>query len=80
MQEACVFDAARFPRGRASGSLHEVSPLRLAGPFFAVEKALKRAGMNAGDIDLFERNEAFAAVVLRFMEAKPGTPRVQHEN
>ena len=33
------------------------------------EKALKRAGMKANDIDLWELNEAFAAVVLRFMEA-----------
>ena len=32
------------------------------------EKALKRAGMKVGDIDLFELNEAFAAVVLRFMQ------------
>jgi acetyl-CoA C-acetyltransferase len=29
---------------------------------------LKRAGMKVGDIDLFELNEAFAAVVLRFMQ------------
>ena len=41
----------------------------LTRPSFAVEKALKRAGMTASDIDLFECNEAFAAVVLRFMEA-----------
>ena len=32
-------------------------------------KVLKRAGMTADDIDLFELNEAFAAVVLRFMKA-----------
>jgi acetyl-CoA C-acetyltransferase len=43
--------------------------IMLTGPSFAVEKALKRAGMTAADIDLFECNEAFAAVVLRFMEA-----------
>ena len=30
--------------------------------------ALKLAGMKVGDIDLFELNEAFAAVVLRFMQ------------
>jgi hypothetical protein len=40
----------------------------LTGPSYAAEKALKRAGMKAGDIDLFELNEAFAAVVLRFMQ------------
>ena len=40
----------------------------LTGPSYAAEKALKRAGMNASDIDLYELNEAFASVVLRFME------------
>ena len=33
-----------------------------SGPIPAVEKALKRAGLSAGDIDVFEINEAFAAV------------------
>jgi acetyl-CoA C-acetyltransferase len=32
-------------------------------------KALKKAGMEVGDIDLYELNEAFASVVLRFMQA-----------
>jgi acetyl-CoA C-acetyltransferase len=41
----------------------------LTGPSFSAEKALKRAGMSAADIDLYELNEAFAAVVLRFMQA-----------
>lgn len=40
----------------------------LTGPSYAAEKALKRAGMSASDIDLYELNEAFASVVLRFME------------
>jgi acetyl-CoA C-acetyltransferase len=40
----------------------------LTGPSYATEKALARAGMAIGDIDLFELNEAFAAVVLRYME------------
>lgn len=43
--------------------------IMLTGPSFAAEKALRRAGMTAADIDLWELNEAFAAVVLRFMEA-----------
>ena len=42
--------------------------IMLTGPSFAAEKALKRAGMTARDIDLFELNEAFASVVLRFMD------------
>ena len=36
----------------------------LTGPSDAAEKALKRAGMKVGDIDLFELNEAFAAMSL----------------
>ena len=39
----------------------------LTGPALATRKALKRARMSLADIDLFEVNEAFAAVVLRFM-------------
>ena len=40
----------------------------LTGPAPSTEKALKRAGMNTSDIDLFELNEAFAAVVLLYMQ------------
>jgi acetyl-CoA C-acetyltransferase len=42
--------------------------IMLTGPAPAARKALKVAGMNVSDIDLFEVNEAFASVVLRFME------------
>ncbi len=42
--------------------------IMLTGPSYAAEKALKRAGMTRDDIDLWELNEAFAAVVLRFMD------------
>ncbi len=42
--------------------------IMLTGPSFAAEKALKKAGMTKSDIDLWELNEAFAAVVLRFMD------------
>ena len=41
--------------------------IMLAGPAPATVKALNKAKMNTSDIDLFEVNEAFAAVVLRFM-------------
>ena len=41
----------------------------LAAPADATARAARRLGMNVGDIDLFEVNEAFATVVLRFMEA-----------
>jgi acetyl-CoA C-acetyltransferase len=40
--------------------------LMLSGPAPAARKALDRAGLGLDDIDLFEVNEAFAAVVLRF--------------
>ena len=42
--------------------------MMLVGPAPASKLALKKAGMSVSDIDLFEVNEAFAAVVLRFME------------
>ncbi|HEV2636780.1 MAG TPA: acetyl-CoA C-acetyltransferase [Actinocrinis sp.] len=40
--------------------------IMLTGPAPAAAKALRRAGLTAADIDLFEVNEAFAAVVLKF--------------
>jgi acetyl-CoA C-acetyltransferase len=43
--------------------------LMLTGPVDVTSKLLSRAGMTLGDIDLFELNEAFAAVVLRYMQA-----------
>ncbi len=56
-------------RVRAFASTGSEPTIMLTGPSLAVEKALKRAGMKASDVDLFECNEAFAAVVLRFIEA-----------
>ncbi|MFM2042636.1 MAG: 3-ketoacyl-CoA thiolase [Pseudomonadota bacterium] len=56
-------------RIRAFASIGSEPTIMLTGPSFAAEKALKRAGMDRGDIDLWELNEAFAAVVLRFMDA-----------
>jgi acetyl-CoA C-acetyltransferase len=40
----------------------------LTGPAPATRKALKKAGLTIEDIDLIEMNEAFAAVVLRFVK------------
>ena len=42
--------------------------LMLTGPIDVTEKLLKQAKMKISDIDLFELNEAFASVVLRFMQ------------
>ncbi|MBV8125311.1 MAG: acetyl-CoA C-acetyltransferase [Paucibacter sp.] len=55
-------------RVRAFATIGSEPSIMLTGPSYAAEKALRRAGMKAADIDLFELNEAFAAVVLRFME------------
>src|ERR1051325_2996576 len=43
--------------------------IMLTGPIPVSEKVLKKAGMTKKDIDLFELNEAFASVVLRYMQA-----------
>jgi acetyl-CoA C-acetyltransferase len=43
--------------------------IMLTGPIPVSEKVLKRAGMTKRDIDLWELNEAFASVVLRYMQA-----------
>ena len=42
--------------------------IMLTGPVPVTEKVLKKAGMSVKDIDLFELNEAFAAVVLHYMQ------------
>ncbi|NRA23878.1 MAG: acetyl-CoA C-acetyltransferase [Oleispira sp.] len=42
--------------------------IMLTGPAPAARKALKVAGMDISDIDLFEVNEAFASVVMRFID------------
>jgi acetyl-CoA C-acetyltransferase len=57
------------PRARivAFASVGSEPTIMLTGPAGASRKALKRAGMKQGDIDLWEINEAFASVVLRFM-------------
>lgn len=59
------------PRARivSMAAIGSEPTIMLTGPEFAAQKALERAGMTASDIDLWELNEAFAAVVLRFMDA-----------
>jgi acetyl-CoA C-acetyltransferase len=56
-------------RIRSFASIGSEPTIMLTGPSFAAEKALKLAGMTPSDIDLWELNEAFASVVLRFMQA-----------
>ena len=57
------------PRGRIlATALTGTDPtIMLTGPVPATRKALAKAGLGIDDIDLFEVNEAFAAVVMRFM-------------
>jgi acetyl-CoA C-acetyltransferase len=55
-------------RIRSFASIGSEPTIMLTGPADAANKALKRAGLSASDIDLWEINEAFAAVVLRFEE------------
>jgi acetyl-CoA C-acetyltransferase len=55
-------------RIRAFASVGTEPTIMLTGPAPATEKVLKRAGMTKSDIDIFELNEAFAAVVLRYMQ------------
>ena len=59
------------PRGRikAFANIGSDPALMLTGPVDVTKKLLKRSGMTLADIDLFELNEAFAAVVLRYMQA-----------
>jgi acetyl-CoA C-acetyltransferase len=56
-------------RMRAMGSIGSEPLIMLTGPESIAAKLLSRAGMNKNDIDLWELNEAFASVVLRYMQA-----------
>jgi len=59
------------PRARmkAMGSIGSEPLIMLTGPESIANKVLKKAGMTKADIDLWELNEAFASVVLRYMQA-----------
>ena len=59
------------PRAKILGmaSIGSEPAIMLTGPTPVTEKLLKRLGMTVADIDLFELNEAFASVVLRYMQA-----------
>ena len=59
------------PRARIRGaaSIGSEPSIMLTGPEPVTRKLLARLGMGVNDIDLYELNEAFAAVVLRYMQA-----------
>ena len=68
--EALGAAIGRKPRARIRTftSIGSEPAIMLTAPADAAQKALQRAGMQAADIDLFEVNEAFASVVLLFMQ------------
>ncbi len=63
--------AALKPRARvrAFANIGSEPAIMLTGPIDVTKKVLARSGMTLDDIDLFEINEAFASVVLRFRQA-----------
>jgi len=58
------------PRAKIKGaaSIGSEPSIMLTGPAYVTQKLLKKLGMKVEDIDLYELNEAFASVVLRFMK------------
>jgi acetyl-CoA C-acetyltransferase len=58
------------PRGRivSYGEIGSEPSIMLTGPTPSTELALKRAGLTVDDIDVFELNEAFASVVMKWMK------------
>ena len=48
--------------------------IMLEEPLFATERALKKAGLTIGDIDLYEVNEAFASVPLAWLKHTGADP------
>jgi acetyl-CoA C-acetyltransferase len=75
-------DLGLTPRGRVVATAVSGSDptIMLTGPAPATRKVLKRAGMSIDDIDLVEINEAFAAVVLRFMRDMDLSPEKVNVN
>ncbi|KGJ10005.1 acetyl-CoA C-acetyltransferase (plasmid) [Paracoccus versutus] len=67
-------------RIRATAKIGTDPTIMLTGPVPVTEKILRDAGMAISDIDLFEVNEAFASVVLRFMQAFQVDPAVVNVN
>ncbi|MEO1226158.1 MAG: acetyl-CoA C-acetyltransferase [Pseudomonadota bacterium] len=67
-------------RIRSVASIGSEPTIMLTGPTAACEKALRIAGVARGDIDLWELNEAFASVVLNFLEENDLDPAVMNVN
>src|SRR5262249_58453202 len=54
---------------KAFANIGSEPAMMLTGPIDVTNKVLKRAGMTLDDIDLIEINEAFASVILRYLQA-----------
>ncbi|NHB76294.1 acetyl-CoA C-acetyltransferase [Rhodobacter calidifons] len=67
-------------RIRATAKIGTDPTIMLTGPVPATQKILKDSGLTIRDIDLFEVNEAFASVVLRFQQAFDVDPAVVNVN
>ncbi len=67
-------------RIRATAKIGTDPTIMLTGPVPVTQKILAESGMNISDIDLFEVNEAFAAVVLRFCQAFDVDPEIVNVN
>jgi acetyl-CoA C-acetyltransferase len=63
-------------RIRAFANIGSEPAMMLTGPVDVTEKLFRRAGMSKADIDLFEVNEAFASVVLRYLQAFDLDPEI----
>jgi acetyl-CoA C-acetyltransferase len=70
------------PRARIRGfaTVGSDLALMLTGPVDVTELVLKKTGMSVKDIDLFELNEAFSSVVLRFQQAFDIDPAILNVN
>ncbi|MCY1295648.1 putative acyltransferase [compost metagenome] len=70
------------PRARivSATSIGSEPTIMLTGPALVTQKALQKARMQQSDIDLFELNEAFAAVVLRYQQVLDLDPAIVNVN
>ncbi|WP_068318128.1 acetyl-CoA C-acetyltransferase [Polycladidibacter hongkongensis] len=80
--ESAGVAAGLKPRARikAFANIGSDPALMLTGPVDVTQKLLAKSGMNLGDIDLIEINEAFSAVVLRYMQALELDPTTVNVN
>ncbi len=74
------YDLKPRARIRATAKIGLDPTIMLTGPVPVTEHIMKTSGMSISDIDLFEVNEAFAAVVLRFQQAFQVDPSIVNVN